>query len=404
VANTLLSPTIITKEALRVLHANLNFIGSINKQYDDRFANSGASPSGKIGSTLTIRKPNRFTVRSGATLQVQDVAEDSLTLTVATQKGVDINFTMVDLTMSLDDFSGRYIKPAMARLASEIESDALSMVKDVYNFVDDDAVALSFLSFLKAQQKLDECLTPQDGDRVGTLCLTHNTKFVDALKGVFNPQSQLGEQYRKGIVAANTAGIDKIYRNSLLTQELTGTAAKTTGYTVSGANQTGAAITVTGGTTTFLVGDVITLAGTNAVHPETKADLGYLQQFVITANSGGSATSLAVSPSIVTTGAKQNVTASPTSTGAVVKVGAGTSEYYTQSLVFHPDAFTFVTADLEDVSKLGVWGKTEKMDNISMSIKRQYDIVNDKVPCRIDVLYGYKTIRPELACRVHADG
>lgn len=403
-ANTILSPTIITREALRYLHADLNFIGSINRQYDKSFANEGAAPSGKIGPTLTIRKPNRFTVRSGSTLAVQDIAEDSLTLTVSTQKGVDINFTSSDLTLSIDEFGPRYLKPAMARLASEIEADALSMLNDVYNFVDDDAVAISFLDFMKAGQKLDENLAPDDGDRTGILCLTHNTKFADAVKGLFNPQAQLGEMYRKGVVAANTAGMDKVYRNSLVTAHTTGTAAKTTVYTVSGANQTGASITVTGGSTTFLVGDVITFAGTNAVHPETKADLGYLQQFVITANSGASATSLAVSPSIVTTGAKKNVTASPTDTGAVVKVGAGASETYTQSVVFHPDAFTFVSADLIDVSKFGTWGARDTMDNISMRIARQYDIVNDKIPCRIDVLYGYKTIRPEFAVRVHADG
>ena len=175
---------------------------------------------------------------------------------------------------------------------------------------------------------------------------------TDALKGtMFNPQAQLGNQYRKGMVAKDTAGFNDWYRNSLLVQETTGTAAKTTGYTVNGPNQTGAAVTVQTGTTTFLKGDVITLAGCNRCHPETKADLGYLEQFVITANSGASATSLAISPSIVTTGATQNVVASPSDTGAVVKVGAGVSETYTQTIAFHPDAFTFVTADLIDVSK-----------------------------------------------------
>jgi hypothetical protein len=149
---------------------------------------------------------------------------------------------------------------------------------------------------------------------------------------------------------------------------------------------------------------VVTFAGTNAVHPESKADLGYLQQFVITANSGASATSLAISPSIVTTGARQNVTASPTDTGAVVKVATGASGSYVQSMCYHKDAFTFVTADLPDVSKFGAWGARQTQDGISMSISRQYDITNFRIPCRIDVLYGYKTIRPNLACRIHANG
>jgi hypothetical protein len=308
------------------------------------------------------------------------------------------------LTLTIDEFSARYLKPANGALASEIEKDALSMYKDVYSFVDNDTNVISFLNFMQAGQKLDENLAPDDNSRVALMSLTHNTKLTDALKGLFNPQAQLGNQYRKGKVANDTAGFSEWFRNSLFTAHTTGTAAKTTGYTVSGANQVGASITVTGGTTTFLKGDVVTFAGSNAVHPETKADLGYLQTFVITADSGTSATSLAISPAIVATGATQNVTASPTSTGAVVKLGAGVSETLQQSLVYHPDAFTFVTADLVDVSKFGCWGSRQVMDGISMRIARQYDIVNDKIPCRMDVLYGYKTIRPQLAARIHADG
>jgi hypothetical protein len=403
-ANTILSPTIITREALRILHANLNFIGSINRQYDSKFANEGASPSGKIGPTLTIRKPNQFTVRSGATLAVQDVTEASTTLTVSTQKGVDTNFTVSDLTLSIDEFSKRYLQPAMAVLASTIEADALSMYKDVYNFIDNDGSVISFLNYGQAYQRLMENLTPADGSLVALQCLTHNTKFTDAVKGLFNPQAQIGNQYRKGKVAQDTAGFNDWYQNSLFTDHTTGTAAKVTTYTVNGANQTGSSITVAVGATTFKKGDVITFAGCNACHAETKADLGYLQNFVLTADYAGGAGNLQVSPSIVTSGARQNVTASPTDTGAVAKLGAGASETLKQSLVYHPDAFTFVTADLIDVSKFGAWGAREVMDGISMRIARQYDIVNDKVPCRIDVLYGFKTIRPEMAARIHADG
>jgi hypothetical protein len=403
-ANTILSPTIITREALRILHANLNFIGSINRQYDKQFANEGASPSGKIGPTLTIRLPNQFTVSTGSTLAVQDVAEATTTLTVSTQKHVDTNFTVQDLTLSIDEFSARYLKPAMAALASAIEADALSMYKDVYNFVDNDGSVISFLNYMQAGQKLNEMLAPDDGSRVALMSLTHNTKLTDALKGLFNPQAQLGNQYRKGKVAQDTAGFNDWYQNSLFTDHTTGTAAKVTTYTVNGPNQTGAAITVQTGATTFKKGDVVTLAGCNACHPETKADLGYLQQFTFTADYAGGAGNIAISPSIVTSGARQNVTASPTDTGAVVKLGAGASETLKQSLVYHPDAFTFVTADLIDVSKFGAWGSRQVQDGISMRIARQYDIVNDKIPCRIDVLYGFKTVRPQLAARIHADG
>jgi hypothetical protein len=401
-ANSFLSPTIITREALRILHANLNFIGSINKQYDDRFANSGASPSGKIGPSLTIRMPNQFTVRSGAALTTADITESSQTLTVSTQKGVDFTASSADFALTIDEFSARYLKPAMARLATEIESDALSMYKDVYNLVDDDATALSFLSFMKGRQKLNEFLAPDDGDRVALMCPTHNTKLVDALKGLFNPQQQLGDQVRKGKMGM-TAGLN-FYENTLLTSHATGTAAKVTGYLSNGATQSGASIIVDTGSTTFLKGDIITFAGVNAVHPETKADLGYLKQFVVTANSGASATTLAISPTLVASGATQNASSTIADNSAIVKVGAGVSETLVQSMVYHPDAFTFVSADLVDVSKFGAWGDRQVQDGISLRIARQYAISTDTVPTRIDVLYGFKTIRPELACRIHADG
>jgi hypothetical protein len=403
-ANSILSPTIITREALRVLHQSSIFINKVNRTYDDRFANSGASPSGKIGPTLQIRLPNQFTVRTGSVMAVQDISEDEVALTVSTMKGVDFNFPSQDLTLAIDDFSARYLKPAMARLAADIEADALNMLKDVYNFVDQDTVQIAPLHFLQVGQKLDESLAPDDGDRTALLCPSHNTKFVDSVKGQFNPQGLIGGQFQAGEVAKNMLGFNSIRRSTLVTQETTGTAAKSTGYQVNGANQVGASITVNTGSTTFLVGDVVTFAGCNAVHPETKADLGYLRTFTITANSGASATSLAISPAIVATGAKQNVTASPTTTGAVVKLGAGASETYTQSVFFHKDAFAFVTADLVDLAKFGLWGSRQVMDGISMRIARQADMLNDKVPTRIDVLYGYKTIRPQLACRLHADG
>lgn len=410
-SNTLLSPTIITREALRILHANLNFIGNINRQYDDRFANSGASPSGKIGPNLTIRMPNRFGVRTGATMTspIVDIIEESQTLTVSTIKGVDFAMSQSDLTLTVDQFSDRYLKPAMARLASEIESDAISMYKDVYNFVDDDGSAVSFLTFLKGGQLLDENLAPDDGDRVAVLTLEHNTKLVDALKGLFNPQSPLGENFRKGEVANNTAGWNRVYRNSILTAHTTGTAVKgDTGYTVNDATAgNDGTLTVAAGATTFAVGDIITFDGCNAVHPETKVDLGYAKQFVVTVAYAGGAGELSISPTVVvaaTSAAKQNVTAYPTNGGKIYKVGAGASGTYKQSLGFHKDAFTFVTADLVDPSSFGAKGAREVQDGISMTLAQQYVISDMSIKCRLDVLYGKKCIRPELAVRMHADG
>ena len=397
-ANTLLSPTIITREALRILHANLNFIANCDRQYDDKFANSGASPSGKIGPSLTIRNPNQYTVRTGANLSTQDVTETSQVLTVSTQKGVDFVFSSQDLTLTIDEFSQRYLKPAVSVLATALESDALNMVLDVYNAVDDNANAITYKDIALARKLLNYSLAPDDGDRVGVISSTHVPSYLDAIKGLFNPQEGIARPYLTGKIGK--VNNMNFYENTVIPSFQTGTAATTTGYTTTG-TQTGATIGLTGGTATFLKGDIVTFPGVNAVDPETKISRGFLQQFVVTANSGASATSLAISPSIVTSGAAQNVSAAPSSS-AVVKVGGGVSALYAQSVLFHPEAFTFVTADLIDVAKFGAWGGRQVMDGISMRIARQYDINTDTIPCRIDVLYGYKTIRPQLACRLIA--
>jgi len=397
VANTLLTPTAVTRKALQVLHQKLTFVGAINRSYDDSFAKSGA----KIGDSLKIRLPNQYTVRTGATLSAQDTTESSVTLQVATQKGVDLNFTSAELTLSLDDFADRILEPAMSVLAANIEADAWSMYKDVYNLVDNDAAALTFKNIMQGRKVLNDNLAPADSNRSAILSTGHTVTLVDALKGLFQDSAAIKQQYREGMMG-RTAGFD-FYESTHAGDHTTGTAAKTTGYLVNGGSQSGATLTIDTGTTSFLKGDVVTIAGVYSVHPETKVSTGQLQQFVVTANSGTSATSLAISPAIVTSGATQNVSGSPADNVAIVKIGAGANELLNSSMVFHRDAFAFATADL--VMPDGVDFKArEVFDGISMRIVRQYDIANDKFPCRLDVMYGYKTIRPQLACRIHADG
>jgi hypothetical protein len=399
VANTLLSPTIITREALRILHAKLNFVSNINKQYDSQYANSGASPSGKIGPSLTIRNPNQYVVRDGWNLDVQDTAETSQVLTVSKVKGVDLTFSQQERTLTIDEFGKRYLEPAMSVLATAIEADALSMILDVYNAVDDSANSFSYLDFANGRKLLNQYLAPDTG-RCGVLTSGHVVSFLDAIKGFFNPQESVSKPYLTGKIG-KVNGFDT-YENTVLNPFQSGTAAAVTGYLVNGAGQSGAAITVDTGVNTFKKGDIITFPGVNAVDPETKADRGFVQQFVLTADYAGGAGNIAISPAIVLTGAAQNVSAGPADNAAISKVGGGASALYSQSVLFHPDAFTFVTADLVDVSKYGAWGSRQVMDGISMSIAQQYNISNATIPCRIDVLYGYKTLRAQLATRIIA--
>ncbi len=388
-SNTLLTPTAVTRKALMILHQKLNFVGSINRQYDDSFAKSGA----KIGDSLKIRMPNQYTVRSGATLSAQDTTETSTTLQVATQKGVDLNFTSVDLTMNLDDFSERILEPAMSVLAAAVEYDAINgMFKKVYNSVWNGASAATLAKVLAGRKILQDALAP-NGQRTALLNTQDNVDLVDALKGLFHDSKEVSKQYRDGFMG-RTAGFD-FAENTLIPAYTRG--GSNGAYLVNGATQTGATLTVDTGATAPSEGDVITIAGVFKVHPETKVSTGILQQFVI--GSGATTTSFPISPSIVASGATQNVSGSPADNAAVSFLGTASTAVGT-SLLYHKNWATFATADL--VMPGGVdWKAREVMDGISIRIVRQYDINNDKFPCRLDVLYGYKELYPQHAVRLH---
>lgn len=392
-ANTLLSPTVITREAQRILHQKCNFIISIDRQYDDRFARTGA----KIGNSLAIREPNQFTVRTGKTIDVQDVTETSQTLTVATQKGVDINFSTADLTMTIDDFSKRYLDPAMSVLAANMEADAMSMYKDIYNSLWSSGSAITYNDVLSGRVLLQRSLAPGN-DRTANMNPQDMADLVKDTKTLFNAQSQIADQYVEGYMG-KAAGF-KFMENTIWPGHTTGS--ENGSYVVNtstGITSGTATITTTGGSGTLAVGDVFTVADVYSVHPETKASTGVLQQFVVTAAVSGTG-AWAVSPTPITSGPKQNITLVSAGASKAVVVGGTASDALGTSLLYHKEAFTFVSADLELPGGVD-FARRETVDNISMRLIRAYDINNDNMPCRIDVLYGYKTTRPGSAVRLH---
>ena len=404
-SNSILTPTAVTREALRILHQKLNFVGNINRQYDSQYANSGA----KIGSDLKIRLPNQYTVRSGKVANAQDTSETSTTLTVSTQKGVDVNFSSAEMTMSLDDFSQRILEPAMSVLAANIESDALSMYKQVFNEVSDVGGTIALAGILNAGKKLTDSLCPQDG-RSLLLTTQNNVDLVSAASTLYNDRSKVSEQYRKGLVANEFFGFDNVYQNTMLPLHTTGTDDGTGDYLtdIAAAENDGSAglLNVDTGAGTFKIGDVITIESLFAVHPETKVSTGKLAMFVVTADAtpGAGGGDLAISPSIVTSGARQNCTGLADGKAIYKRESdestaiAASADYYI-GLGFHRDAFAFATADLI-LPKGCDWAAREVMDGISMRIIRDYDSTNDNMLTRLDVLYGYKCIRPELAVRL----
>jgi hypothetical protein len=398
-SNALITPTAVLRKSLAILHQKANFLSTINRSYDDQFAKSG----GKIGATLNVRQPNQFVIRNGANLSLQDTTESVTPVTISAQKGVDMYFTSADLTLSLDDFAERIIEPAMAVLVSNVEADALSMYQNVWNQVNNQGAAISFNKILQARKFLNDNLCPQDNNRSVLLCTQDNVDLVDQLKGLFQDSASIAKQYSDGMMG-KSAGFD-FYENTLLPPKFT-SGTDNSNYLVTGAGQTGTGnpattgmnLNVKTGAGTFTAGDIITIAGVYMVHPETKISTGNLQNFVVTANYAGGAGALAISPGIVTSGAYQNVSASPADSAAITKVGAA-GQQYGMSLAYHRDAFCFATCDL--VMPKGVdFAAQENFDGISLRIVRAYDINTDRFPCRLDIMYGYKTLRPQLAARL----
>jgi hypothetical protein len=391
----------ITRKALEILENNLVITRNVNRQYDDSFAVSGA----KIGSTLRIRLPDRALVTDGAALQVQDDAEQSTTLTVSTQKHIGVNFTTAELTLSLDDFADRVLKPRISQLASSIDADVANAYKAIFNTVGTPGTSpATALVLLQAQQKLNESAAGM-APRYATVNPAANAGLVNGLSGFFNPTDTISKQFKNGMMGTGVLGFDEINMSQSIKVHTTGSRAGT--ILVNGAVSTQGQSTIsidglTGATDTVTVGDVFTIANVFAVNPQTRESTGSLQQFVVTAAQTGVSNALAnmaISPPIYTsTSALATVNSFPADNAAVTFVGTA-STAYPQNMIYHKDAITFATADL--VMPQGVdMAARANHNGISMRVVRAYDINNDRMPCRIDVLYGFSTIRPQMACRL----
>jgi hypothetical protein len=399
-SNSILTIDMITRKSLEILENNLVLTRNVNRQYDDSFAVEGA----KIGSTLRIRLPDRALVTDGAALQVQDDNEQYTTLTVASQKHIGVNFTSAELTMQLDDFAERVLKPRISQLASSIDADVANAYLNIGNSVGTPGTTPSTsLVLLQAQQKLNENAAVMS-PRYATVNPAANAGLVEGMKGLFNPTDTISKQFKNGMMGTGVLGFDEINMSQSIKQFTTGSRTATGGTlsaSVSSQGATTIAITGAGNAATVKAGDVFTVAGCYAVNPQTRESTGSLFQFVATANvtlgSSGEG-SITVAPIYTSTNALATVDSFPASGAAVVFVGAASSQY-AQNLVYHKDAITFATADL--LLPQGVDMAARAVHNgISLRVVRQYDINNDRMPCRIDVLYGYSTIRPQMAVRL----
>ena len=397
-SNSLLTIDMITRKSLEILENNLVLTRNVNRQYDDSFAVEGA----KIGSTLRIRLPDRALVTDGAALQVQADNEQFTTLTVSSQKHIGINFTSAELTMQLDDFSERVLKPRVSQLASSVDADVATAYKSIYNSVGTPGTTpATSLVLLQANQKLNEFATPMS-TRYATVNPAANAGLVEGMKGLFNPTGTISRQFKNGMMGEGILGLDEINMSQSISSHTNGDwgTTITVTSTVSTEGQSTLPISFTGSSKTWNIGDVFTIAGVYAVNPQTRQSTGSLQQFTVTAAGAGSSTAtLNISPALYTAAnALATVDSFPQASAVVTMLGSAATAY-PQNLVYHKDAISFATADL--LLPQGVDMASRQVHNgISLRIVRQYDINNDRMPCRIDVLYGFNAVRPVTAVRL----
>ena len=398
-ANSILTIDMITRKALQILENSSVITRNVNRQYDDSFAVEGA----KIGSTLRIRLPDRALVTDGAALQVQDDNDQFTTLSVSSQKHIGVNFTSAELTMQLDDFADRVLKPRISQLAASIDADVANAYKSIGQSVGTPGTTPgTSLVLLQAQQKLNESAAGMS-PRYATVNPAANAGLVEGMKGLFNPTDTISKQFKNGMMGTGVLGYDEINMSQSIKVLTTGTRTNgTVTSTVSTQGTSTLSLSGVGASATIKQGEVFTIAGVFAVNPQTRESTGSLQQFVVTADavaSGGGVASVTVFPAIYTSvHALATVDAFPVATAAVTFVGSASSQY-PQNLVYHKDAITFATADL--LLPQGVDMASRAVHNgISLRMVRQYDINNDRMPCRIDVLYGYSVIRPQMAARI----
>jgi hypothetical protein len=411
-SNTLLTISKITNEALMVLENELTFTGQVERKYDDQFAVVGA----KIGNTVNVRKPGRFIGTTGPALNVEDFNETSVPVTLSTQFHVDTQFTTQDLALSLDSFSDRVLKPAIAAIANKVDADGLTMAKNATaNTVGSAGTTPSaLLTFLTAQAFLDSEGAPRDGKRSCIIEPFTSASIVDSLKGLFVPSNVIADQYKKGMMGRDSGGMNWYMDQNVVNQtygNFAGTAVvattTATGFLTSGWASTSTISLTSTGAVSLNVGDTIQIAGVFAVNPQNRAAYGTnkLRSFVVTQAAAGTGATfnVVVSPAVITGGQFQNVSIPTTSATAAVTFFNKTGTVSPQNIVMHKNAFTLACADLELPDGVHFAGRaSDKELGLSIRVVRQYTINNDSIPTRLDVLYGWAPLYPELACRVAA--
>lgn len=412
-ANTYLTISMITYEMLMVLHNNIVVAKKVNRNYEKQFARTGA----KIGQQVQIRKPPLYTVTDGAAFVGQDYTETQVPLVITQHKQIGVEFANDDLTLSMDDFSGRFVKPAMVPLANQVDVDVVANFTMAWNTTGTPGTpAATSTPFLDAKTLLINNAAPGD-DWPMVVTPFVDARLSDGLAGRFNPQKDISGLFLKG--SMGPFGGWEFFDSQNMPVFTTGAWSANvvgTGITVNGANQIGSSITLQGATASItnmaVTGDVIQFAGSYQLNPVTYQSTGQLQNFVITANassSGGGALVVSISPSIILTPNKGATVSNSPANGAYVYVFGQQAASYPNAVVtpqcmgWQNEAITLACVDLY-MPETGEGVKAERAadDDLGMSIlfMKAFDPKAYSKLSRMDILYGTTFPRPEHVVRV----
>lgn len=420
-SNSLQTATLITNEVLRIAHNNSAFLGNMNTDYDKMWKGKYAP-----GSTVYARRPVQFTIRNGAAANIQDITESTVPVVVNPELGIDFAVSDFDLSTAVRNdgsidkaFRDRYLKPAGLRISAEIDMQVATLVKNAtFNFIGTPGTGPStYQHIADAQVPMDDMACPRDGMRYAAFSPSANAALIGGFSGLFNAGSAISENYKKGVLQ------DALGLNMVMSQNVPSHTVGPLGGTplINGGSQglinAGATDNPYASTTSLVTdgwtaaaalrmrkGDVITIAGVNAVNPETKQDLGRLMQFVVTADTSsdgsGNATPV-ISPAIIAGGAFQNVTARPADNAAITVVTGTASTAYRQNLFWHRDAITFVSPEMELPNNMDMAAQASLADEGSISLRfvRGFDILNNRRISRFDILWGAAVTLPNWVVR-----
>lgn len=414
-SNSILTPSMITRYSIRMFLNTNYFLQNISRQFEDQFGEEGA----RIGAQLRVRIPNQYTVTDGPGLAVQDTLEQQFLIAVATQRHVDVAFTSAETTLDVDDYMERIVLPRVnslaANVAVQIMNNVAPTVRNAVANVDgsNNVLAVTDAPVALARAILEENSAPNFGERgmrKVVLAPRSDARMQLALRGLFNPSSVISDQFNTGMMYE--ALQFRFFEDQSVVAHTTGSA---TTATLSGANQTGNTLVISALSGTLNAGDVITIAGVNAVNRASYQPLGTLAQFVVTANAANGATSLSIYPALIppasttpyaglpfTPQQYQTVDSVPVS-NATITPFLNASVTVRQNIAYAPDAFTMVVAPLwiPPNEKGVIAAARHEYDTLSMRSLVVYEPTTDQPIDRLDILFGSAAPRPEWAVNAY---